>query len=137
MREEVILDVQRLLSLTDEEVVEAVRKLRGRVRCPYCGSLEIVKIGFIKRHSGLEIRRFKCKNCGRTFNELDGTPLSGVHSLRRIVLIAYFALYLKFTPSTIMAIVDLKYPTVVRLYRKVTENKEFFNELLELLLNEQ
>ncbi|MFA4646209.1 hypothetical protein P8X24_02885 [Pyrococcus kukulkanii] len=137
MREEVILDVQRLLSLTDREVMEAVRKLRDEVRCPYCGSSEIVKIGFIKRRNGFEVRRFKCKNCGKTFNELDGTPLSGVHSLRRIVLIAYLALYLKFTPSTIMAVVDLKYPTVVRLYRKVIENKEYFNKLLELLLNDQ
>ncbi|ASJ16119.1 hypothetical protein A3L04_03010 [Thermococcus chitonophagus] len=137
MREEVILDIQKLLSLSDEEVLNAVRKLRGEVICPYCGSREIVKIGFINRKSGFEVQRFKCKNCGKTFNELDGTPLSGVHSLRRIVLIAYFALYLKFTPSTIMAIVDLKYPTVVRLYKRVIENKEFFNELLELLLNEQ
>ncbi|AFK23348.1 hypothetical protein Py04_1780 [Pyrococcus sp. ST04] len=116
-----------------------MRKFRyggQRIRCPYCGSTEVVRIGFITRKGGFKLHRFKCKSCGRTFNELDGTPLSGVHSLKRVMLIAYLALYLKLTPSTIKVIVDLNHSTLLRLYKKVVNNKEFFTNLLEILLNE-
>lgn len=38
--------------------------------CPYCGSKELIKDGFVKT-TELAIR--KCKNCNRRFNPLTGT----------------------------------------------------------------
>jgi len=41
--------------------------------CPHCQSIEICGHG---RHKGR--KRYKCKECKRTFNELTGTAVSGL-----------------------------------------------------------
>ena len=43
-------------------------------RCPRCDTPGAVSRG---RTRGL--RRYQCKGCGRTFNAVTGTPLSGLH----------------------------------------------------------
>ncbi len=47
-------------------------------RCPRCQATGAVSIG---RARGL--RRYRCKDCGRTFNAATGTPLSGLHRKER------------------------------------------------------
>ena len=43
-------------------------------RCPHCASE-----GAVSRGMARGLRRYQCKGCGRTFNALSGTPLSGLH----------------------------------------------------------
>ena len=43
-------------------------------RCPHCGAG-----GAVSRGKARGLRRFRCKECGRTFGALTGTALSGLH----------------------------------------------------------
>ena len=47
-------------------------------RCPHC-----VREGAVSRGMARGLRRYQCKGCGRTFNALSGTPLSGLHHKER------------------------------------------------------
>ena len=47
-------------------------------RCPHCASE-----GAVSRGMARGLRRYRCKGCGRTFNALSGTPLSGLHHKER------------------------------------------------------
>ena len=47
-------------------------------RCPRCGTG-----GAVKRGKARGLRRFRCKECGRTFGALTGTSLSGLHHKER------------------------------------------------------
>ena len=47
-------------------------------RCPHCASE-----GAVSRGMARGLRRYQCKDCGRTFNALTGTPLSGLHHKKR------------------------------------------------------
>ena len=47
-------------------------------RCPHCAAE-----GAVSRGMARGLRRYQCKGCGRTFNALTGTPLSGLHHKER------------------------------------------------------
>jgi transposase-like protein len=47
-------------------------------RCPHCHTPGAIKRGMARR-----LRRYQCKGCGRTFNAVTGTPLSGLHRKER------------------------------------------------------
>ena len=47
-------------------------------RSPHCSSE-----GAVSRGMARGLRRYQCKGCGRTFNALSGTPLSGLHHKER------------------------------------------------------
>ena len=47
-------------------------------RCPHCGAG-----GAVKRGKARGLRRFRCKECGKTFGALTGTSLSGLHHKER------------------------------------------------------
>jgi transposase-like protein len=57
------LDIKKIVTLTLEEDAD--------VKCGHCGSGKYVKNG---RRSDLQ--RYKCKLCGKSFNQLTGTPLA-------------------------------------------------------------
>ena len=50
--------------------------------CPHCASRQVGTWG-----SQGNLRRFRCRDCGRTFTALTGTPLSGLH--KRHVWLTY------------------------------------------------
>ena len=52
--------------------------------CPHCASRQVGTWG----NQG-NLRRFRCRDCSRTFTALTGTPLSGLH--KRHVWLAYAA----------------------------------------------
>jgi transposase-like protein len=58
-----ILDLKKIVTLTLEE--------EAHVECGHCGSYKYSKHG--RRN---DFQRYKCKNCGKTFNILTGTPLA-------------------------------------------------------------
>lgn len=56
----------------EEEILTLLeRRLEEEHRCPQCGHDQIKKWGMV---SGLQ--RYRCRECGATFNALTGTPLS-------------------------------------------------------------
>ena len=83
-----------LLSLSDEEIVEMIRKRRWPegVTCIYCGSKHVVRNG--KPREKPYVQRYMCRDCGKQFNDLTGTPFSHTSlSPREVLTIAY--LYFK------------------------------------------
>lgn len=84
-----IISIKRLIS--EEQCYETIRQLRwsGGVRCPYCDSEQLIKRG---RHTRQTARcRYKCKDCGKRFDDLTGTVLAGHHQpLSTWILCLYF-----------------------------------------------
>lgn len=81
--------------LTNTQKLEAMNVLDGRPageaslaaielgidenrNCPHCNAPDAISRG---RQRGL--RRYKCRNCGKTFDARTGTPLSGLHYKER------------------------------------------------------
>lgn len=76
------LRVSQQLGLDD--INHAVEKrLENISHCAHCGSENIVRWGM---NRGLQ--RFRCKCCGKTFNELTGTPLARMRKLEQLGLYA-------------------------------------------------
>ena len=51
-------------------------------RCPHCATE-----GAVSRGMARGLRRYQCKGCGRTFNALSGTPLSGLHHKEALAVV--------------------------------------------------
>lgn len=47
--------------------------------CPHCGSHNVVSKGNYKAR-----KRYQCRNCGKSYNDLTKTPFSGIHNLDKI-----------------------------------------------------
>ena len=65
-------DILRNLFLPDiEKCYEIIRKAKWKdgITCPYCNSKEILKYGSNSKKS----QRYKCKSCGKLFNDLTNT----------------------------------------------------------------
>jgi len=48
---------------------------KGKIHCPHCNSLNIVKNG----HTKSQVQTYKCKNCCKRFNDLTNTVFRGTH----------------------------------------------------------
>ena len=71
---------QRLDTVAAEDGVEAAL-LRRRSRhpgCPHCQGLHVVRNGHADGR-----QRYKCRDCGRSFNTLTGTPLARLRRRER------------------------------------------------------
>jgi len=68
------MDLDRLFVPREEECLKAIIELRwgDKVSCPYCQSEEVIGYGSYRRGE-IDIPRYKCKGCGRTFSPLTGT----------------------------------------------------------------
>lgn len=71
--------LNKLLSYKDNseaELIEVKKKLQEQtsIVCPHCKSDDFIGYGKYR-----EMRRYKCKSCGRTFNDLTGTSISHIH----------------------------------------------------------
>jgi len=47
--------------------------------CPHCGSHNVVSKGNYK-----DRKRYQCRDCGKSYNDLTKTPFSGIHNLDKI-----------------------------------------------------
>ncbi|WP_300988985.1 IS1595 family transposase [Thiocapsa sp.] len=84
-----MLIIQNLVD--DAKCFETVRALRWPegVRCVHCASAEINKQG--RDPTQPERQKYRCKDCGRWFDDLSETILAGHHQpLRTWVLCLYF-----------------------------------------------
>lgn len=75
---EVLVERLRLLETGPGAGREVERVLPEALHCPSCGSSHCLRWG---QQSGLQ--RFRCKDCGRSFNRLSGTPLAHLHHRER------------------------------------------------------
>jgi transposase-like protein len=84
-----LVKIQDLID--DAKCFEVVRELRWpeSVRCPHCDGEHVIKFG---RDETQEHRqRYRCKSCGRCFDDLTGTIFEGHHlPLRTWILCLYF-----------------------------------------------
>lgn len=57
-------------------MVEGIREVRfsNGLACIHCGSLHLKRNGKYRSR-----QRYLCKDCGKTFNDISGSPLSGTH----------------------------------------------------------
>ena len=80
-----------MLTITDEEIAQMLRELRwpSGVKCPYCKSSNVKKNGRPKQRPYAQ--RYKCKDCGKQFNDFSMTPFS----------------YLKLPPNEVLTIAYL------------------------------
>ncbi|BDT10714.1 MULTISPECIES: IS1/IS1595 family N-terminal zinc-binding domain-containing protein [Arthrospira] len=54
------------------------------MKCPHCQSEQTVKNGSAIR-SGQRQQRYKCRNCGKRFNERTGTPMARLRTAPELV----------------------------------------------------
>ena len=70
------VSIFKLLIPNDEAAIEFIRQLRwvDGIYCPRCRSFKITKQGTQgKTQRQKQIRRYECKNCVLSFNDLTGT----------------------------------------------------------------
>ncbi len=78
-KEAIIISLNRMLQsgVKDRATVLEVRKniqQKSPINCPHCKSETIVGYGRYR-----DRKRYKCKSCGKTFNDLSGTSISKIH----------------------------------------------------------
>lgn len=82
---EIKITIKKIVS--DQECYETVRELRwaNGVRCAHCESEKV------KSHGGKLKKRYLCKSCGKSFDDLTGTIFSGSKEpLKTWILCLYF-----------------------------------------------
>lgn len=69
---------------------EEVRRMRWpySVHCPHCSSNKIAKRG--KNHRHQECRRYRCKKCGKQFDDLTGTIFAKHHQPLKVWIICLY-----------------------------------------------
>lgn len=56
--------------------------------CPNCQSQQVIKRGFDRLKDGTQLQRYRCKACGKRFNERTGTPMSRLRTPSSLVSFA-------------------------------------------------
>jgi len=56
--------------------------------CPHCQSQQVVKNGREPRPNGALMQRYRCRDCGKQFNERTGTPLARLRTPSSVVAMA-------------------------------------------------
>ncbi len=93
--------------IDDAKCYEKVRGLRWpcSVRCPHCESDKIAKRGRNHRHR--ECRRYRCKKCGRQFDDPTGTIFAGHHQPLRVWITGLYLMGLNVSNQQIAHELDL------------------------------
>ena len=84
-----IITIRHLVS--EAQCYATIRPLRwqGEVGCPGCESSQIIRRGYGDKQRACQ--RYQCQSCGKRFDDLSGTVLSGHHQpLSAWVLCLYF-----------------------------------------------
>lgn len=129
--------ISKLLGLLEEDAARIVRHARfgfdlENLRCPYCGSVSIVKFGYKSNKVG--VRRYKCMGCGKVFNDLTGTPLNGSKlSLREWIVLAYLYFVREEPIFSIARILGRPYPTVWNAVSRLKRMNGFIPHIASIL----
>ncbi|MDJ0678648.1 MAG: hypothetical protein QNJ18_02145 [Xenococcaceae cyanobacterium MO_167.B52] len=60
-------------NLSDLEEIRVA--VRCTLNCPNCSSQKTIKYGVDTLKNGTKIQKYKCKDCGKRFNQRTGTPM--------------------------------------------------------------
>lgn len=100
-----LLSIKHLVS--EAQCYETLRQLRWLegVSCPHCDSHETIRRGFDgpERH----LQRYACKTCGKRFDDLTGTVLSGHHQALSVWVLCLYFMGLNLSNAQIAQELDL------------------------------
>jgi len=114
-----LVKIQDLIN--DAKCFEVVRSLRWPegVLCPHCGNEHVIKFG--RDETQEDRQRYRCKSCGRCFDDLTGTVFEGHHlPLRTWILCLYF-MGLNLSNSQISKELDLNKDDVQKMATQLRE----------------
>ena len=120
------------LDITDKQVIQQLREHRfgkalENLHCLYCGSKNVIKYGWRG-----EARRYKCKDCGKTFTDTTGTIFENSKiKPSKWLLIAYLHLKLGLTTRAITRELGMPYKTAWKAVEKIQQAAKFFQRCSE------
>ena len=103
--ENTLITIKHLVS--EAQCYEAIRTLRwqGKVSCPHCDSLEVIKRSY---HSNQPDRqRYECKSCQKGFDDLSKTVLEGHHQPLSVWILYLYFMGLNLSNAQIARELDL------------------------------
>src|SRR5438477_7357615 len=100
-----LLNIQELID--DAKCYAVVRAMRWPegVKCPHCGSGEIIKRGFHSQQAHRQ--RYECQECTRQFDDLTGTIFEGHHQPLGVWILCLYFMGLNLSNAQIAAELDL------------------------------
>jgi transposase-like protein len=100
-----LLNIQHLID--DAKCYAVVRELRWPegVKCPHCGSREIIKRGFHNQQAHRQ--RYECQECTRQFDDLTGTIFERHHQPLRVWVLCLYFMGLNLSNQQIAAELDI------------------------------
>lgn len=105
---------------SDAECARALREVRwaSGLLCLYCGSSRVVRRGW-RKHI---YQRYRCKDCGRWFNDRTGTAMDHSRLPLRFWFFMAFMLQSKVSVREMAGTLKLPYVTMFRVVRRLREN---------------
>lgn len=73
-------DKSRLITTLNEKQNSSTIQVNSPIACPHCKSKLFVKNGSVKGH-----RRYKCKECNKSFGNFTGTVYSGIKKIEKFI----------------------------------------------------
>lgn len=58
------------------------------MKCPHCQCEQVIKRGFDSLQDGTQLQRYRCKACGKRFNERTKTPMARLRTSSTVVSFA-------------------------------------------------
>lgn len=106
--------------LSDAECAEVLRDVRwaAGLQCLYCGSSRVVRRGWRKGF----YQRYRCKDCGRWFNDKSGTVLAHSKLPLRVWFFTAFMMQSKVSVRELAKTLQRPYVTVFRMVGRLREN---------------
>lgn len=107
------VNIQALIS--DAKCFELVRELHWPEgpHCPLCGGEDVIKFGHDERQTHRQ--RYRCKSCGRHFDDLTGTVFEGHHQPLRVWILCLYFMGLNLSNTQIAKELDLNKDDVQRM----------------------
>ena len=105
-----MINLQALID--DAKCFEAIRAMRwpDGVRCPECGSAEVIKDG--RDDTQPERQRYRCHGGRKRFDDLSGTILAGHHQPLRVWVLCLYFMGLNLSNRQIAQELELSVPDV-------------------------
>lgn len=87
--------------------MNAIREMRWKdgLYCPHCDSSDVIKKGKSSKSNGQH--RYQCKSCGKRFDDLTGTILSGHHQPLKVWILCLYFMGLNLSNEQIAAELSL------------------------------
>jgi len=104
----------------EEECVNVLRRIRWSdgVVCPHCSSKSVIRSG---RHL-LLYQRYRCKDCGRIFNDKTGTVFEGSRMPLRVWFFTALMLQYKVSILELSKTLKMYYDATYRMVKKLRES---------------